>query len=274
MQMGGNVQNARSRENRMMEDLEKQGSSLFNTLFDNSGVDTHLKKDSRGVVTGVEGGILGSLDITKKEDNMGKNVFYYLQNVYKELTYIRKYGTGIGGPSAYRSGNVNVEDRFGKRHAEARRISLDEASDITNTAKKTHSQSRREQELKEDDRYLSSEQRRRQRASGRNDSLGIIDYDKDQKDILTTAAIKFREVSEKIDRDEMKDAYDDMPWLYRMIDEEARSNRERNKDILERGVKHDDSFLNKLLKAGSLGDKYAVIRDGLDIALSIQVFTF
>lgn len=99
MQMAGNVLEMRSRANREMQDLETSGTSLYNNIFNDSSIDSHLDKDSKGRIKGLAKGIPGQAS-TLPIDKSGWNILDYGKAIYKELMAIRIYGTGVGGPTS------------------------------------------------------------------------------------------------------------------------------------------------------------------------------
>lgn len=265
MQMASSVLGQRNRENKQIEALEESGSSIYNALFDNSGIDKYVTRDKRdpSIITGSTG-ILGANGLVKQLDNYGHNIFYYFQNVYKELTYMRKYGTAIGGPlSLTGKSDAIIESQFGRRVAEKTPEDIDSVQ-IKNDAKRTLSQRYRDADQRADQSYLDNEQRRVQRMKNRHREVSTIDYFGDEKENLVRAGARFSEAREDDKWEEFQQEYENMPMIYKLINENAKEVREKNKEYLQSKDKNGDSFLNKLIKAGTLGEKYAVIRDGID----------
>jgi vacuolar-type H+-ATPase subunit H len=75
-----------------------------------------------------------------------------------------------------------------------------------------------------------------------------IDYSKDEKEMLVEAAVRFREESERGKNDEFEQAYEDMPYLYKYINENAKEVREKNKEALKEAGKNSNGFIDKLIK--------------------------
>ena len=94
---------ARERWTQMMKEEEKQGS-IYRHKFNNSEM-PHIKKDKDGkILNDKDTSLIARLSINRVTDDHGHNVFYYLQNMYKELTYIRQsngYTPGAGGTGGY-----------------------------------------------------------------------------------------------------------------------------------------------------------------------------
>lgn len=87
----------RDKENREMMEFESKADSVIQYLFNNSNLGEF--EDKKGKI--LKTGLLDSLD------NKGKNIFFYLQNIYKELSYIRQYGFNGGGT---KSGTIITGD--------------------------------------------------------------------------------------------------------------------------------------------------------------------
>lgn len=262
MQMGGNVQDQRSRENKQIEELENIGSILTH-LFDGSDINSHVRKDKDDKFT-TKTGVLAN-DITLKLDDKGHNLFYYLQNMYKELTYLRKFGSGVGGPDTIRSNNdITVTNSRGITSNVNGRANIDTDVTIENRSGRSRYQDESNRNNRADDSYLRQEETRKAYAKKHGKSLGYMDPSKDDKENVLTAAVKFQEAAEEAARDRAKKEYEDMPWLYRMMDDESKDFKSKHKDAIQTKTKNGKGFIDSLLEAGSLGDKYAVIRDGIE----------
>ena len=68
---------------------------IFFKIFNNSNLNEFVNQtnDKNNEYTSKDS-IIARNNILTTLDNKGKNVFYYLQNIYKELTFIRMKGTG------------------------------------------------------------------------------------------------------------------------------------------------------------------------------------
>ena len=109
--------NLKQREGRaawtkMMEEQEL-GNSIYRHKYNNSELQ-HIKTDKQGrVIMEKDSSLIGSMHLNRQTDKLGHNVFYYLQNINKELTYIRQsngYVPGAGGRGGY-GRNVQVTRR-------------------------------------------------------------------------------------------------------------------------------------------------------------------
>ena len=123
LQLNTNILEGRDRFTKKMNELELAGTSAYNYLED--GFDTNrlsYKKNEDGVKyidMSKDKSLLAKLSIDRVKDNLGHNIFYYLQNINSELTYIRSNGMsggggfppGGGGPYAVYSSNGIVYDR-------------------------------------------------------------------------------------------------------------------------------------------------------------------
>ena len=83
---------------------EESGNDIYQHIFNNSGIDEFVKRDSNGKI--IKNNIPTIADFSKVLDDKGKNVFYYLQNMYRELQVIRKLDAGdIEGRGPGNGGN-------------------------------------------------------------------------------------------------------------------------------------------------------------------------
>lgn len=272
MGMARNVKQQRVSENKYMEDLEQQGS-IYGRLFDNSRANEHLEKDrylstDRNVVyTDSEMNIKSKL--VSQLDNLGHNVFYYLQNMYRELTYLRKYGTGIGGNLSFASASdVQVETEFGKRVAKRSTIPMDRVT-IENIAKATSSEKYRDSQHNLDQKYSNQESKRIADLKAKGINPALIDYygnDDERKDMLLSAAVQFRRAGEKSVEKDLDKEKEQSTWLYNYINDTAKDIRKDNYQKLKDSKAYDSEggIISKLLKAETLGEKFAIIKDGLD----------
>lgn len=105
MQIAGKVLDARNRHNKTITDLEESGSSLYNYLFDGSDM-----KNTNSSVKYKDGRIVGfgsAVNIATVTDNLGNNVFFYLQNILKNLEWQKlNWIYANGGGSRRRSGSL------------------------------------------------------------------------------------------------------------------------------------------------------------------------
>ena len=97
--MNSEMMSRRDRFTRNMEEKEASGVSEYNYLEDGfiSGRTYKASKDGRGreVNEKNDTSLLSKLSIDRIKDDKGHNIFYYLQNINSELTYMRN--NGIGG---------------------------------------------------------------------------------------------------------------------------------------------------------------------------------
>ncbi|MCK9199068.1 MAG: hypothetical protein M0P49_05650, partial [Bacilli bacterium] len=116
----------RSKENKYMQDLEGDSNgAIYSTLFDKSGSETFNDPEKFKGPKGFSGGLLNA------KDNLGHNVFYYMQKSLLELMKLVKlnsFNAGVGTASAFDVDtlrDLRVEDSTGnseeKKKAEKER---------------------------------------------------------------------------------------------------------------------------------------------------------
>lgn len=149
LKFNGQMLNARDREYAEMQKLEKDGGIITN-LFNNSGISKTADKNKETSKNSIVQSIPNIKTIT---DNKGNNVFYYLQNMYKQLVMLNSGSYGGNGVSR-RPVNTVVDyngntTSFGNDEFEI--------PDNRKVEDKTSKQDRQERENK---RYLEKERKR------------------------------------------------------------------------------------------------------------------
>lgn len=84
-QINSNILNQRSKQRKYMDELNESGDSIYNILYDNSNDD--FSKDKNKKSKNINPGIFNIKDI---HDNLGHNIFYYMQNSLKALIGLLK----------------------------------------------------------------------------------------------------------------------------------------------------------------------------------------
>ena len=101
------------------------------------------------------------------KDKLGHNVFYYLQNMYKELSFIRMNGSGVGGPQILpRQGHViTVRNRNGSAYSGRVSYQAPSVDDIVikDDSKKTDATKDREERERQERTFLRNEENRRKK---------------------------------------------------------------------------------------------------------------
>lgn len=143
-QINANILSGRTSQTRYMDQLQEQGDSIFNMLHNNFNPDEFLTKNKNGKIKSINSALNGS-SLALALDDKGHNVFYYLQNMYRELMFIRQAGTGVGNSTingqtittkdgrtmrinALGIGNMQIDDRHIKSE-----IERDQESERRNT---------------------------------------------------------------------------------------------------------------------------------------------
>lgn len=169
----------RDKENREMMEFESKADSVIQYLFNNSNLGDTTEKSSK-----LKSGLLDSMD------NKGHNVFFYLQNIYKELSYMRQYGFGSGGGSI---GTIITDG--GSYSAGIDKISIKDSS-------KSPEHAKRQERRRKIEAFEREEKRRRSKNPGLI-NFSNIDDERQLENILssTIKMDKFREeLSEKDER--------------------------------------------------------------------------
>lgn len=182
----------RDAENKRMQELESQGDSIYQYKFNNSNLGEFIEKDkknggykSKSLLT--KGGLLEAID------NRGKNVFFYLQNIYKELSFIRRFGSSG-------SGNINNDIEIitsDGKYSNIEKHTLDEI-EIKDTSKKSLATKEREERERKIASFEKSEQKRRKK---NKHLINISDFD-DEAELEHS-------LSQRIDINKIKDKLED-----------------------------------------------------------------
>ena len=147
------MQNQYNNQRKEYERYEKNGK--FNQLFNNSRYNEFaseiydkngkLVKNKKGVKTSFNTNVL--LDT---KDNTGHNIFYYLQNMYKNLDFIRRFGFGGSNGTG---GGADIDDLY-------REIS-DQLIPLTESAREETNRRLREYERQnnQNQRFLNNQDR-------------------------------------------------------------------------------------------------------------------
>lgn len=210
--------------------LNKQRSgfgefSEFRELNNNSNTDSTVKRNSTfSEIIEETTGLLGNpLTIA---DKFGNNVYYYLQNMYRELFYIRNGAGGVGG-------SVNISTL---------------KDPITKTIlPKTPLEKKLDQVKKANELYEKSEETRAINAKAKGNTL--YDFDTLGAHAITSAARIDIITKYKAQVDEEK------TFVEKTIDKWTKDNPE----YLYNNDNTKKSFLDALLDAGSIGEKFKVI---------------
>jgi len=168
------IMQGREREDAAIKDIE-QSDSMYRHLFNNFGFNN---KEKDQIVTG-----LSSNSILKSIDDKGRNIFFYLQNMYKELTYIRQAGIMFGG-------NGEILD------FNSIQIPSSNANNKTNDIKQ------REQYQRDNERFLREQKSRMEKSR-----LGYVDYSNmDSDDVVSSLdnMLEVRNINSKLKEKENK----------------------------------------------------------------------
>lgn len=218
-QINADILEGRNRQSKDFKEIEDNGNSIMHYLFNGSNINEFIKenkleKKSSSVLT-------NSLNATV--DNYGRNIFFYLQNIYKELSYMRQYGNPVGTPPNKIQDPMKIVSSDGSEYSPAEKTINDIA--IPRNPRKPRAEQQEEINRREEERFRRSELRRREQDS---DLINI--YDEDNERLLGS------KLSMKID--------------------EERFNRRRE---LEQSK--GPSIIDRLLAAQNLSEKSRVMID-------------
>lgn len=165
LQLNDNIMNARKSQREAMT-RDEEGTSINRLLFNNSESLSPHKYDDKGRLK-KDSSILNQNNMLNLKDKLGHNVFYYLQNMYKELSFIRMNGSGVGGPQILpRQGHViTVRNRNGSAYSGRVSYQAPSVDDIVikDDSKKTYATKDREERERQERTFLRNEENRRKK---------------------------------------------------------------------------------------------------------------
>lgn len=215
LKFNGEMLSARDRQFKQMEKLEQE-NSILNNLFNNSGISLSVDKNKKN-----EKAIINTMpNIKNIKDNKGNNVFFYLQNMYKQLVMLNGKGgiasnTVLSRPSSTiidSNGNIKNMINSDFEIPDNRKI-IDE--DSINKAEK---------EKRQQEKYLEREKKR-----------------------LEKYAMKVS-MSDLVDGKDVENAFDTALNVNRI-----KTQLENQSESKKRGL------INKLIEADTISDKMKVL---------------
>lgn len=138
----------RQRQTRDFEELEKSGTSVLQYLFNGSNLNEYVKKNN-SVLTNSLNSML---------DNTGHNIFFYLQNIYRELSFMRQMGRGGNGNKL--TDPIKVVGSSGSYIPQQKTIN---DIQIARKPKKSKQEEDTERKRREEERFRRSELKRREK---------------------------------------------------------------------------------------------------------------
>jgi len=262
MKSANNIQSQREMHNRQMEGIEKDGNSLYGNLFNGYNADSHIKTDDKtGIIKEKYGNLGDQSNILKVTDPFKKNIFDYLRGIQGELFAIRKTngfgcGSSRGGKSGKNKANgrqddfSNVSDEELKKQFE-RTLGPKEKSNAKIEQDRTKSMN---------DSFERIENSRYNQAKSQGKMIGRVDrYMDDTSE--ASGAIRVNASNRNV-RDNKRSMENNSTWLTDMIATSAKDSKKNLEETADKDNK--TTFLNQLIRAGSLGAKYDVIRNGID----------
>ena len=178
------------------EELQNSGDSIYNNLFNNSNLNEFVNQTSDEYTS--NDSIIARNNILTTLDNKGKNVFYYLQNIYKELTFIRMKGTGSS-----KTLNKNI-NKYSLEYGD-KSISIDDnitSIDDIKIENSNHSKKYYDYLDNKDNKYIQSEQER----IYKNDKENIVNVSNLYDNITNRVdnAISIHKINEDITKEHNK----------------------------------------------------------------------
>lgn len=108
LQLGANMVTQRDSQTKDMTAKELNADSILQSIFNNFDAGEFIDKKGNPI------GGLGSNNLLKTLDNKGNNIFYYLQNIWKELIYIKRNRNPVSDDRTILYGNesYNPNDNY------------------------------------------------------------------------------------------------------------------------------------------------------------------
>lgn len=219
------IMSTRNKENQDYRDIEQNGDNILNYLYNGFNPSEYANEKDGKLNTNKS--VLKSNALNEILDNKGKNIFYYLQNMYRELIFIRE--NGISGSNRRNLSTPEILDSSGNIIRNARPVSIDDIT-IPDSSKKTENMIRREEEERKRERFINSESNRRKK----NKDLSYINF------------------SEIEDSKELEDTISSDIKIYNDI-----NNRKENK-------LNNPTLIDKLLQAKTLSEKGNTVLQTMD----------
>ena len=211
------------------ERMEKSGR--FNILNNNSKYNEFAKKKNGKDNKDMLKTKFNQSPLIDTTDRYGRNVFYYLQNMYRELNYIRKFGaSGYGGPlTGSRDVILQGTDEEIKLIDNSWKAVSEKAIKMTDKAKNNKSPDtiKKEREDKENEKFLKDQTKR-------------MDKNKKNYELLVNVS-DLREVSE----------------IRGALEGNISANKIKEEMLYRRDKK--DNILERVLAAKTLSDKSQAI---------------
>lgn len=275
MGLAGNVQTERNKLNRHRSSMEGT-DNILNLLFDNS---TQYRRNSKNELIEGQAG-LGKSILTSTLDKYNRNVFFYLQNIYTELSWIRRNGFGINdtGKNTGNLGNTQVFDADGKV-INYKPIPLPGIDTVKiETKGYTKEQKDRSDRKREEDAYNRNLKKSLRNGRGSNIDNKVylyqgIDQDPDEegKGGITTDRDNYRALFENERLKAQKEAFEsekeDIGWIYKFVHGNIDDLRGISEEDRKKADEKGKNVIRDIFNAETIKDKYNLIKDKLsDIA--------
>ena len=282
MNVSGKIMQAREDQNREMQSLQDNNSIMMN-LFNGGYMQS---RDRYGILRN-NMTLQDRLHIKNQKDDKGNNIFYYLQNIYKTLVAIKVEGFNIGTYKPYEQEETyKKQKRKLSRGVPPPKPPAQPTSDDIKTILSHYDSAISEEHIKE----TWSEDRKRREAQDREDQRykermekyanerkqkgikykgpELIGYDDPDNPDTDKDAQRILEMSRLFEKTMILNAKqaqaredDERTWLGKQWKEFKEGSKKDDKDVREEINKK--GFLDALIEAGSIGDKWNTIRVGL-----------
>lgn len=228
-QINARLMEERENQTKRFNKMEEE-NSIYKMLFNNSNLSEYVKTDKTTGITTPKG-VYGNL--LSVEDKKGHNIFYYLENINKELTWIRLRGTNgsvSSNTNYYNNNYVDVSNGY-----DSYKVDLENSFKDLKTPNRPGYKSQRElynkQRRKDEERFIQNEDKRR---SKNKNLVNASTYDESEEDIASKLGLA-------IER--------------KKIEEEMKNAREETKR---------KSLIDQLLESDSISKKFQTLRDRLN----------
>ena len=231
-QINGNIYNERAAESRQNKELSASGDSIIQYLLNDYNLNEFANVDKDGkILTNKKNrkGIMNN-NLNDVVDKLGHNVFYYLQNMYKELTSIR-----------LNMGNSVFGGFVGGQTTQTSPRDIDIPSDEKYLRERNKERNAQQNER---DRFMEIEARRIERSERHNSTL--LNYsDDDDIDKALSSRIKTENLRKDIKKDRENPTLIQKLLKAKDLSDKAKLIGERIDELTQKPVKFFDSIIQK-----------------------------
>lgn len=266
MKMANNVMGARTSMTRNMEDMERDGYSVYNALFNDSKNFALNKYDADGYLKEKE----TKSPLLTVFDAKGHNVFFYLQETLRELMWQRlnwgeDHAVDTGNGIVLPNGGATILSSTGaplaSRRPSGRKVgrSID---DVNVPAGLTENQRRKQSKQESDRRNFIN--RMDSLMEKHPNSIDMSELDPDEREMYykIRASIETQEKTEELKNISHSDYTRLTRWYDKINTYGKGDNAEKQWTDVQEMVQNTPGIVNQLRKAKSIKDKFAVLKIG------------